>query len=151
MLSKRGSARKMPPIGKGRKATKEDVCHNCGKPGHFKRDCWSAPRPSSDPNPKAKGKPPKKGKGGKGRGKAAEVSAGENSKGEPEEEEEGDDLEDGGNDIGYLSMLTDAQVAFLSQALEQSDNPAEADLLEECLRTRALPDETLASRELLMG
>lgn len=54
--------------GSGSKETRE--CHNCGKPGHLKKDCWSAGGGAANKNQTSKkgAKPPKKGggKGGKG-------------------------------------------------------------------------------------
>ena len=61
---------------KGAKATKDTVCYNCNKKGHFARDCWASKRDKDAKDPsggKAKGKAkpkPKSGSKDKEKGKA---------------------------------------------------------------------------------
>ena len=68
---------------KGSKATKDTVCYNCNKKGHFARDCWSSKRDKdAKDHPdggKAKGKAKPKPKSGskdnsKGKGKGKTVA-----------------------------------------------------------------------------
>lgn len=94
--------------GKARRtATKQDLCHHCGKPGHFKRDCRllraeqkHKPQPSKGQS-KGKGR----GRGGKTgqKGSAAELEA-EVEDVEPEEEQ----YDEEPADIGFLSVVADS-------------------------------------------
>ena len=68
---------------KGAKATKDTVCYNCNKKGHFARDCWASKRDKDAKDPsdggKAKGKAKPKPKSGskdnsKGKGKGKTVA-----------------------------------------------------------------------------
>ena len=69
---------------KGGSSSKKDVvCHNCGKKGHYKSDCWAEGGGKEGQGPKQKGK----GKA-KGKGKEKETAAtSDDKKEEPKDEE----------------------------------------------------------------
>jgi transposase InsO family protein len=74
---------------KGQK--KKGECHNCGKKGHWSRDCWEEGGGKEGQGPKQKAKKEKDEKG-KGKGKAKDVAAtakdNKDNKPKPDEEEE---------------------------------------------------------------
>ena len=65
------------------KQSKKDVeCYNCGKKGHYARDCWSQPKQATPHQPRAKAKA-----GGKGKKKSSKAAGSLDAEG-PEDAEE---------------------------------------------------------------
>ena len=103
--SKKGGKGKGHGSGKGKGgkpsktgATKDDQCRNCGKYGHYARDCWSAGGGAANKGQKPKGDGKKN--------KSQQKSGGKGKKGVNNLEEQQEPEAEGSNplDTGYLSI-----------------------------------------------
>ena len=83
----------------GSSSKKNIVCHNCGKKGHYKKDCWAEGGGKEGQGPKQKGKAKAKEKG-KGKEKETAAAVDEKKDDKPKDEE------------AWMVMMLDNEVSY---------------------------------------